>query len=308
MVGNTTRMLAGLARRERADVLIGWMGKGQIYAGLAAVAARRPCVWLQASTPSRSSPIDRTATLLPARVVVTLSREVQRAQTTLHPRRQTKLVYPAVDTARFDAGRIGPPDAVRQRLGLPSDGPIFGSVGRLQRWKGFHVLLGAVPRVLEHHPDATFVLVGGPHELDPSYADELQKQARGLGMDGRVQLVGQQPNPEEWMQAMDVFVHTSHGEPFGMVIIEAMALGKPVVATAEAGPTEIITPGVNGLLAPYGDPGAVGDAIVRFLDDRDFRLSIAHAGRQRAQDFTVQRFARQFGDAVADAVRNTRGG
>jgi glycosyltransferase involved in cell wall biosynthesis len=302
MLGLTVRSLVSLAHECGAEVLIGWMAKGQIYGGLAAVVARLPSVWLQPGLPSRSAPIDAVATLLPARLVVTVSRTVDQAQHRMVPGRRTAVVYPAVDTHRFDSGRIGDVRATRRRLGLPDNAPVFGAAGRLDRWKGFHVLLDAVPAVLERHPDATLVLVGGPHDLDPSYASELEQQASRLGLDGQVRLVGRQSNPEEWMQAMDVFVHTSDNEPFGMVVIEAMALGKPVIASAQGGPTEVITPGVDGFLSPFGDHRALAGAIIRLLDDKDLRASVGRAALDRAQDFTVEAFARQFGTAIAGAV------
>jgi glycosyltransferase involved in cell wall biosynthesis len=287
-------------------VVISWMAKGQVYGGLAAAGARLPSVWLQPAGPSRLAPIDRAATLLPARLVITVSRCTDRAQRRLVPRRPTAVIYPAVDTGRFDAGRIGDERTVRRRLGLPEDSLVFGSVGRLNSWKGFHVLLDAAAHVLKRHPQATFVLVGGVHDLEPEYAEQLHDQARRLGYNGRVRLVGQQPNPEEWIQAMDVFVHTSRNEPFGMVVIEAMALGKAVVAGDEGGPTEVITPGVDGLLSPYGDAESLAAAILRLLDDGRLRNDVGLAAKRRAQDFTVQEFARQFGAAVSHAIGRAR--
>ncbi len=304
-LGRSVRALHRLAAEERAQVVIGWVAKGQIYAGLAAAAARLPSVWLQPGQPLGTAAMDRVATLLPARLVVTVSRNADRAQRRLWPRRATTVIYPAVDTARFNEHRIGEQRAIRIRLGLPIDVPIFGSVGRLDRWKGFHHLLEVVPQVLERYPDAKLVLVGGPHEFDLSYARELHDQAARLGANGHVLLVGQQPNPEDWMQAMDIFVHTSRGEPFGLVVIEAMALGKPVIAAAEGGPTEVITPGVDGLLSPYGDPRALAAAILRLLDDDELRRTVGRAAIQRAADFTVQQFARQFGAAIAGAVTHS---
>lgn len=301
-LARTIRALVTLAKRERCDVVIGWMVKGQVYAGLVALGARIPCVWLQTGVPSQRDPFDRLATLLPARLVVTVSRNVDGRQRRLRPRRATEIVYPAVDTARFDAVRIGDRHRLRARLGLPESGPVIGSVGRLERWKGFHILLDAVPHVLARHPDATFVLVGGPHEFDPAYARELHAKAERMRLNGQVRLVGEQANPEEWMHAMDVFVHLSDNEPFGMVVIEAMALGKPVVAGAEGGPTEVITPGVDGLLAPFGDHAALAGEILRFLDDGELRARVGHAAKRRADDFAVERFARGFGAAVERAA------
>lgn len=302
IVGRAVRALVKLASEGRSQVVIGWMAKGQVYGGLAAAGARIPSMWLQPGLASGGASLDRLATLLPARLVVTVSRNVDREQRRLLPHRATTVIYPAVDTTRFDGARIGEPGAARRRLGLPEHGPIFGSVGRLNSWKGFHVLLDAASTVFERHADATLVIIGGRHDLEPWYADELQRQAARLGHDGRVLLVGQQPNPEEWMQAMDVFVHTSRREPFGMVVIEAMALGKAVIAGDDGGPTEVITHGVDGLLCPYGDQRALAAAILRFLDDDALRRTIGHAARRRAGDFTVQDFARKFGAATTNAV------
>ena len=302
----TVRMLRRAALERRVQVVIGWMGKGQLYAGPAATAARIPGMWLQVGIPNARSAFDRVATLLPTRRVVTVSRLAESRQRALWPRRPTAVVYPAVDLVRFNVARLGDRDAVRRRLGLPTGVPIFGSVGRLDPGKGFDELLAAVPTVLERRPEATLVLVGGPHELAPQHAEELRRQAARLSLNGQVRLVGEQPNPEEWIQAMDVFVQTSRYESFGMVLIEAMALGKPVISTARGGPAEIVTSGVDGLLVPGGDQRAVADALLRFLEDGELRRTTGNAALRRAEDFTVERFAREFGAVAAAAARASR--
>ena len=120
-----------------------------------------------------------------------------------------------------------------------------------------HVLVEAMPAILEAHPDAHCVLVGGDHAQEPDYPAFLRERIDGLSLTEKVTLTGLQSNVPKWMQAMDVIVHASDQEPFGIVVIEAMALGKPVVAGNAAGPTEVITEGVNGLLTPYGDAAAL---------------------------------------------------
>ena len=124
----------------------------------------------------------------------------------------------------------------------------------------------------------------------------------GLGLDDQVILAGAQLNVPEWMQAMDVFVHASDNEPFGIVIVEAMALGKPVVASNSGGPSEIITDGENGLLTPYGDSEALANAILRYLDDWEFARGIRGAAQERAPDFSTQRYAQNFIEAIRDLV------
>jgi glycosyltransferase involved in cell wall biosynthesis len=163
--------------------------------------------------------------------------------------------------------------------------------GRLQHWKGMHVFVAAVARIRESRPDVHAVIVGGAHETEPQYGAELRAQVHVLGLDGAVTFAGFQPNVAEWMQAMDVFVHASDAEPFGIVVVEAMALGKAVVAGAEGGPAEIITDGETGLLTQYGDAGSLAQAIMRYLDDRAFAARVGAAARLRAAAFDDRTFA-----------------
>ena len=86
---------------------------------------------------------------------------------------------------------------------------------------------------------------------------------------------------------MDIIVHASDREPFGIVVIEAMALGKPVVAGAAGGPAEVITPGVDGLLAPFGDAPALAQALLRYLDDPALAARCAQGAALRARDFSA---------------------
>jgi glycosyltransferase involved in cell wall biosynthesis len=161
-----------------------------------------------------------------------------------------------------------------------------------------HVLVEAMSPLLRSYPNARCVLVGGPHALEPDYPAFLAERIRALGLGHQVFLTGPQQNVPEWMQAMDVVVHASDREPFGMVIVEAMALGKPVVAGAAGGPTEIVADGVTGLLSPYGDAAALAAAIRRYLDDPALARRLGAAGRERAQQFSTERFAQNFLTAV----------
>jgi glycosyltransferase involved in cell wall biosynthesis len=271
-------------------------------AGAAALLARLPCAWFQVGTP-RPDWLDRAATRLPARGVMVLSRESGEAQARVRPARRQRLVYPGTSLDAFDPASLPVPAELRRRLGLPESGPLIGMVGRLQRWKGMHVLVAAMPAILSRHPDAHAVIVGGVHETEPEYAAELVLQVRGLGLEDAVRFPGFQSHAAEWLQAMDVVVHASDHEPFGIVVIEAMALGKPVVAGSEGGPKEIITDGVDGLLAPYGDAAGLAWAVCRYLDDPALAARCGAAARQRAAAFDVRRYARE----VVGALRSFAG-
>lgn len=297
------RALAKLARTSAADLCFGWMVAGQAMAGPAALLARVPCAWYQVGTP-RPDWLDRYANLWPARGVVTLSRDGAAAQSRLRPRRKVRLVHPGAALDGATSALAIPPAVMRERLGLPVKGPLVGIVARLQRWKGVHVFLDAVAQLQGMHAGLHAVVVGGAHETEPGYEAELHQQAAALGLSNTVIFAGFQSNAVEWMQAMDVVVHASDREPFGIVVIEAMALGKPVVAGAEGGPAEIIGDEANGLLAPYGDAAALARAIARVLDDPVFAARVGAAARLRAAEFSDTAYARN----VIVAMRSLVGG
>jgi len=298
----TAVKIASIARRERVDVIVSWMWLAHLTGGLAALLAGIPALWYQQEIPDNQNFLKRMVNLMPARGVVTITKTIKEAQSQILPRRPIHLVYPGVGLERFNPDALLSPAEMRRKLGLPLHGPLIGIVGRLQRWKGIHVLAEAMPKVLQKYSNAHCVVVGGKHDLESDYEDFLTEKIATLGLSDRVIVAGLQRNVPEWVQAMDIFVHASDQEPFGIVIIEAMALGKPVIAGNAGGPTEIITEGVNGLLTPYGDADALANAILRYLDDQEFARNAAVAARQRAFDFSTQRYAQNFINAVRSAV------
>lgn len=290
--------IACIVRRSKANLVFAWMSKAHLYSSLAAILARKPAFWYQHGLPSQKSRLDHIATWLPAKGILACSQMTADAQTNMYPVRPIKVVYPGVELERFDPACLSAPQEMRSRLGLPLDGPLIGIVGRLQRWKGFHVLAKAMPRVLERFPNAHCVMVGGRHDLEPEYLPELESQIAALGIGQSVILAGIQKNIPEWMQAMDIIVHASENEPFGIVIIEAMAMGKPVIAGNCGGPTEIITDGVHGILTPYGDAGTLSSAILYCLDDPELAARMGKSAQERAQEFSTRNYAVNFVEAV----------
>lgn len=294
-----SRAIARLAMERRADLILGWMVAAQLLTGVASLLTRPriPAAWYQVGRP-RPDWLDRLATRLPTRAVLVLSRDAAAAQARVRPSRPQRLVYPGASLDRFDAVRGDAPHGLRARFGLPATGPLIGIVGRLQRWKGIHHVIDAMPLVRARHPAAHLVIVGGPHHTEPAYSAELAVRVQRHGLGDAVTFAGFQQDVPRWMQAMDIIVHASDREPFGIVVVEAMALGKPVVAGAEGGPAEIITDGVDGLLAPYGSAPAIADAIGRFIDDPALAARCGAAAARRARDFSAQRFAAECTAAV----------
>ena len=292
--------VASLTRLARqADLVWSWMPKAHLYAAIAGAIARKPVVWNQLGTPDEGRWMDRLVTALPAAGVIALSAAGMRAQMGLWPHRPARLVYPGVDLDDFDPDRIGDQASVRAKLDLPANAPLIGIVARLQRWKGIHLVVEAMPQVLAAHPDARLLVIGGVHSLESRYQQELHELIASRGLGENVSLVGLQRNVPEWMQAMDVLVMASYDEPFGIVVIEAMALGKPVVASDTGGPTEIIRSGADGLLFRTGDSESLAAKLLQVLDHPDLADEIGSRARARAITFS----ARSYGNAAIEAAR-----
>jgi glycosyltransferase involved in cell wall biosynthesis len=286
------RSLGGILRRVQPDIVVSWMSKAHLYAAPAAGLLGIPAAWFQHGLPKASDPIDRLVALAPAARVLACSQFVAGAQEAIWPHRPVRVIHPGIDTDRALL-HDGATDRARAALGIPAGAPVVGMVGRLQRWKGMHVLVEAMPDVLRGHPDAHAVIVGGEHPLEPGYRADLELMIEDLKLSGRVHLAGYQPDARAWMAGFDVAVHASEDEPFGIVVLEAMALARPLVAGAGGGPSEFVRDGVEGFLVPFGDAGALARRIVRYLDDPALARRMGAAAAERASAFTARRFADQ---------------
>ncbi len=178
-----------------------------------------------------------------------------------------------------------------------------GIVGRLDRWKGQHIFLDAFAKAF---PDGSerAVIIGAPIFGDTGYESELKRQVAALAIEDRVEFRGFRHDIEDELRGLDVLVHASViPEPFGQVVVEGMAVGLAVVAANAGGPAEVITDGVDGLLCPPGDADALADALRRLAADPALRAGLGDNARERAQDFTAERIARQ----VMAVYRSTLG-
>jgi glycosyltransferase involved in cell wall biosynthesis len=126
---------------------------------------------------------------------------------------------------------------------------------------------------------------------DPGYEEELRRRASGLGLGERVVFTGHRDDVADVLEAIDVVVHASvEREPFGMVIAEAMAARKPVVASRDAGPMEIVADDVSGILVRPGDAEEIGTAVLMLLGDPALARRMGEAGRAIVEEkFTVER-------------------
>lgn len=212
-------------------------------------------------------------------------------------RRDNFVIMPdALDAPAFRASLD--PGRLRRELEIAADTPIVGFAARLDPWKGADVFIDAAAEVAKTSSNAVFVIAGGsPQGLEFHY-DELQAQVRALGLQDRLIFLGwryQLQDMADVMAGFDMFCHTSVvAETFGLVLLEAMSVGTPVIAAKAGGPLTIIEDGISGLLTEPGDASALAEAIRQLLDDPDRAAAIGAAGRARQDaEFSVPVFVKR---------------
>lgn len=168
------------------------------------------------------------------------------------------------------------------------------AVGRLGNEKGFDYLIKAIALLAGEGIQCKLIILG-----DGKEKENLLRLVEKLGLNDSVSFEGFQENPYKYLARSTVFVLSSLYEGFPNVLLEAMALGIPSVATrCPTGPDEIITEGVDGILVPSADEKALAGAIKRLVMDEDLRKRLGDAGRKRAQDFAIEKIVKQYEDAI----------
>ncbi len=193
------------------------------------------------------------------------------------------VIYNGIDVKRVE--RQAAPDAARRSLGLPPGGPLIASVGMLHRYKGFAFLVQALPALLQKFPTAQIAIAGtGPQEI------ELRRMAVAAGVSPAIHWLGFCSNVRTLLEAADIYVQPSLVEACPMALLEAGAMGLPVVASAVGGVPEVILDGETGLLTPRMEPAPLALALQTLLDDPAMRARMGAAGRVRVyENFTRER-------------------
>lgn len=277
--------LSALIRRLGVDVVHTNSLKADILGGLAARLAGKRVVWhvrdriADDYLPARTVHIFRwLARVIPHAVIA----NSQATLDTLHlPQSERKkgprtavVVHDGFDFADLPIG------SHPQSAGL-----VVGLIGRISPWKGQDVFLRAIQQIHAEFPNVRFQVVGSALFGETAYAAQVQRLSTELGLDRCVEFCGFVRDVQKHIAGLDVVVHASTiPEPFGQVIIEGMAAGKPVIATRGGGPNEIVIDGVSGVLIPMNDVDALASAMRKLLSDADLRERLGAGGRQRVQE------------------------
>jgi glycosyltransferase involved in cell wall biosynthesis len=203
-------------------------------------------------------------------------------------------VLNGIDLAGWDPARVDGA-AIRREFGLAPQDPLIVQVAQLVAWKRQHLVIEALPRVLERYPTARVLLVGtetAPPSGEETYTETLRRQVAAAGLEQRVIFTGQRRDVPEILAAADVFTLPSVGEPFGLASVEAMAMEKPVVSVRAGGTPEVVEEDKAGLLGAPDDVEQLAANLLALIDDPERRRQLGKYGRRRVfEHFTAQRMA-----------------
>jgi glycosyltransferase involved in cell wall biosynthesis len=294
-VAATTDYVARLARRLRRlgpDLVHTNSLKAGIYGSVAARAARIPIVWhlrdrlSEDSYPGLQTVALRRCVRMMADAVICNSTATAEL---LHRGKAPVWVVPS-------------PVDVRPATRAKNGRLVIGMVGRLAPWKGQHVFLNAIAQLLRNHPTLSARVVGEALFGEHKYSQNLHRQAEELGIADIVEFVGFTHDIAEELAKFTVAVHASIApEPFGQIVVEAMACGVPIVASNAGGPAETIAHRVDGILVPPGDADALADAVAELITDTRLNARLVQAGMTKAKRYRPEQVAAEV-EAVYAAV------
>ncbi len=302
----TVRDLTAYLRRNEIDLVHAHMFRAEVIGTRAAVAAGTPVIMATVHSSRTRSPEDvaelarltrhMDRLIVPSATIEAKVRREGRGEA------RFSIIPNGVDLSRFSA--LTPPCTLRNDFGIPAGAFLIGVVARLEAEKGHRFLIEAMPAVVAAAPNAWLAIVG-----EGSLADELRAQAAALPAPARDRIVftGRRDDISAVTADLDLAVLPSLREAQGISILEAMAHRKPVVASRVGGVPEVITDGVDGLLVPPADPGALVGAIARLAGDEDLRRRIAEAGFQTVRDrFSIDSMVRRIEEVYDEEL--TRSG
>jgi glycosyltransferase involved in cell wall biosynthesis len=275
--------------------------KADILGGIAGRLARKRVIWhvrdriADDYLPSRTVRIfRRLARWIPHAIIANSNATLE----TLHlsPEYGQKSKVATVVHDGFDFAELPSGEAV------PQGSLVVGLVGRISPWKGQDVFLNAIHEIHGEFPEARFQVVGSALFGEEAYESRLRALSTELGLDGCVEFCGFVRDIQKHIAKLDLLVHASTiPEPFGQVIIEGMAAGKPVIASRGGGAMEIVVDGVSGVLVTMNDSKALAAAMRELLGDAAMRLRLGAGGRERVQDsFRIELTAAKIGQVYSE--------
>lgn len=256
--------------------------------------------------------VDRIAVRLPVDGILSCALDITRhASATLPRRRRSRIATyrMGIDISAYDPAIDG--SRFRAELGVAPGSPLVATVARFEPPKGQRYFIEAARMVLETHPAARFVLIGSTQfGADGSYEAELRGRVRELGLSDRILFAGLREDLPSCLAAVDIVVHGPvNDQPGGLIVLNAMSMAKPVIATDGGDRHEWMEPEHTGFLIPPADARSMAAAITRLIDDPPLMRRVGLQARERAErEFSTDRMVRELEGRLLDLVAPSASG
>lgn len=296
--------LVRVMKSRAFDVVHSHLFFGNMFGRIAAIMARIPVIIAtEHNTYLDKSLWRRLIDLLLAyktSVIVTVTKAVAdfTAQQEHIPRDRFEVIANGIDAGHYRQSNFDHA-SIRRSLGIPEESLLIGTVGRLVPQKNMTVLLEAASAIFARHPNVSLLIVG-----DGCQRPLLEERAQRLGIASRVIFAGARLDVRPFLAIMDVFAHSPRYEGFGLVLLEAMAAGVPVVARAVGGIPEVVEHNRSGILIDDDSQKTLENAIETLLMDKDTRQRLIDGGYHLVHDrFSRQRMVQHYQELYARLLR-----
>jgi glycosyltransferase involved in cell wall biosynthesis len=292
----TIRSYIHLCRRNAAHLVYANGSRAAFYGGIAGRLLGLPVIWhcrMMGSDPYLDSLIWRLST----RIVVNSNATAARFRVRVQPK--VRIVYNGVDLDWLQKSDVMKPEAIGD------DWKIVLVVARLSRWKRHDLALEAFEHAAGLDLKLHMVCLGGADRSDPKWQAELVRRTERSKVSDRIHWLGQVDDVRPWYKAAHILLLASDNEPFGRVVVEAMASSLPVIAVSSGGVPEIVQHGVEGLLVAPGDSVGLGRGIAQLSVDEQLRRRLGDAGKRRAASFSLSSHVAEM-SSVFDGVTGRR--
>lgn len=198
------------------------------------------------------------------------------------------VIYNGIDTQEWVINSNT--NKIKKKFSLEVNRILIAQVGQLIPWKNHNLLINVAEITISHNPNVFFIILGeDSFNAFPEYNIDLKKRIKNKNMEAYIAFLGHKNNIKDYLSEIDILIHLAEGEPFGRVLIEAMALEKPIVAINNGGPAEIVVNNNSGYLLDKADPVLIAEKLLQLSKDKDLRKTFGQKGREIVeQKFSIR--------------------
>ena len=225
--------------------------------------------------------IERTASKTPPDLAIANSRHTAATICTVYPQVRCEVIHCMIDKPALHCDETR--ESIRESVGTPAEATVLLQVSRMESWKGHKVLLEALGKIRSNQDWVLWIVGGAQRPSEVAYEAELKALVNKLNLADRIKFLGQRPDVARLMSAADLFCQTNESpEPFGVVFVEALYAGLPVVSSNFGGAIEIVDNSC-GVLVPPNDPASLAITLTSMITDKPLRQRLSQAGPARAK-------------------------